>query len=84
MRNTRIFSREVETVGAGVDLEKAPNLFRVSDNSLDVELITRPLEQKSASRMPQNIEVPVIHGPQDTLCLLTLAKAKRECTEQTV
>src|SRR5580698_3632543 len=39
-----ILGRKVEAIGAGIDLEKTAALFRVLDNTLDVEFITRPLE----------------------------------------
>src|ERR1700734_3736884 len=46
MGEASIFRREVEAVGAGIDLEETAGLFRVLDNTLDVEFIAGTLEQK--------------------------------------
>jgi len=41
----------------------------VIDHAFDVDLISRPLEQKAARRVPENVEIPVVHSAQQALGL---------------
>src|SRR5665213_4336825 len=76
VREACILRRKVEAIGAGIDLEKAAVPFRVIDNTLDVELIARTLEKKAAGRVPEDVEIAVIHGAQYSLGLLFPSKGE--------
>jgi hypothetical protein len=74
VREARILSRKIQAVGAGIDLEETAGLFRVLNNTLDVEFLAWTLEEKAAGCMPEDVEIAVIHGVQDSLGLLALSK----------
>ena len=71
-----IIGREIEAVRARVYLEKAAIALRVENDSFNIYFVAGSLQQKSARRMPQNMEVPVVHCPQDTLRLLRFSQRK--------
>ena len=71
-----VLGGEVQAVGACVDLEKTTVLPRLLDHPVDVDFITGTFQQQATGGMSQDIEIPVIHGAQDTLGLLLLVKSE--------
>ena len=68
-RPAGVLGRQVEPVRTRIDFDEAAILPRVIDDAFYLDLVAGTLEQQSARRVPENIEIPVVHGAQQTLRL---------------
>ena len=73
-----IFSRQIESVRARLDLKEAAILFRVGDDPLNVNLIPRTLQKQSSRGAAHDGEIPVAHGPQNSSVCAILPRPNRE------
>jgi hypothetical protein len=66
---TGILRREVEPVPIGIDFEEATIPLRAINLALNIDFVTGTLKQQPTCRVRENIERPVVHGPQQALGL---------------
>jgi len=51
-------------------------LARGLNDPVDINLIARPLQKETPRRVPQNIKVAIVHGPQDAFRLGCFSQSK--------
>jgi hypothetical protein len=60
-----VTARQIQTIRVGIELQDAAPLFRRLHNLLQIDVVRAAFVDKPARRMCEDIEVAIVHGPDN-------------------